>query len=250
MGEKPKRSVVDKLLATYKNVWRGIARPIADKPEFTTAFATLWIALFTIVLAIATIRQGCEARREFQAVERARVILNNGFGQMMELKDFGDTVQLVVYLRNDGRSAAREVVPKIALFRVQDGQQASAIYASKFNSPPHFDIGTTIGGGEPFIFYVPIPSEQAKRVRAGVEGFRVVGRISYWDDFGTYCEPFAAVYFRNPPRFDPLFIPPAQSVCNSRSKDSETFIYKNSTPTVQFHLAPGEILSRNQTHDQ
>jgi hypothetical protein len=220
---------------------------------FMTFLATVAIAILTYSLVTisnaqwgTTQNQLLEAQREFQFTERAQVVVGGENGELLELKEFGPTTKLITHLRNDGRSPANNVVCKFFVMLVAPNQPQTFHYSALNPAPNNFDYGPTLGAGFPLLIYLDLPTSKIALLREGKLGMRVVGRISYFDKFSSYCEPFGAVYLRDPPRFETEFVPPASAVCDPKSPDSETFSIvgtgTDERATVAFGLRSGEYL--------
>jgi len=233
--------------------WHVIAWPIywlfrksRQYPEAMTAFATFWIALFTIVLAGTAIQQWRESDREFRTTQRAQMVLGNERGVLMELKDFGDKTKLVIYMRNNGLTSAQDVTDTCAVIYAPPAFTLQ--YNKLFPAAGTFETGPTVGHDVPLATYTDIDKTVASEVKNGQLKMRVVGRMAYRDQFASYCEPFSADYETDPSRFEVSWTPPADAVCKPNSTDSETFSLAPDGHHigVTFHLQRGEKLSPDQ----
>lgn len=229
--------------ASPQKQWRKVLSDWikADPAAFITALATAAIAAFTIVLVWATIVQNRESDREYLFTHRARIVVAV---DSIEIQDFGNEVETVVSVRNDGGAPAIEVDPYI--LPLVTTSTVNFDYSQLQQPKVGFRPGVAIGQGQTVKFYGrPITKDQESMVKNSTAGFRLIGRIAYWDDFGYYCQAFAATYFTPPPRFVPDFVPPDTAVCNPDTVDGEEFTWdaKQRLAGVGFKLLPTEHLS-------
>src|SRR6202046_1409877 len=217
-------------------MWRWLQTIGEDPNASMTALATVFIAIFTVILVVATINQNSENTREYVFTPRARIIIDI---DSMEIKDFGDGVYVVVPEHNDGGSAATEV--DIYMLGLYTNGKLHFDYSQlqQPKSADSFRAGFAIAQGQTIHDYVVLPKDQESAIKNGAVGLRIVGRIAYWDDFGSYCESFAALYRRQPARFAPAVAPPSTAVCDPNTTDSEDFSWvPDKTADVAFHLLP------------
>jgi len=183
-----------------------------------------------------------QAAKEFAATERARMVVGNEKGTLAEFQNVDkDTTNLVLFFRNDGHLPAQNVLDVYATLRVVRGQSTAYRYAELNPAPGLFQSGPTIAGGEPLVGYTALSRKDAELIVQSKEALRLIGRITYADDFGSYCEPFALVSEWKPFRFEPALLPPTKGVCQPNSPDMETFTFDQSGNfAVGFNLQGGE----------
>lgn len=186
-----------------------------------TAIATAVIAVFTIVLVWSTMDQNDESRREYRATHRAHIIINI---EAADFEEFDGKAFVVIPMRNDGGSPATEVIEYFAPLFVPPNKHLD--YAKLRYATGTFNPGLSIGQGQSHKFYGVITKQQETAIKNWTLGFRLVGRITYWDDFGPHCEPYAAQFVGGnvgPPHFEALFVPPISAVCNPAPEMAKMF---------------------------
>ena len=237
------------------STWRILSWPFRwiivktdEHPDFVTAIGTFVIAVFTIVLAVVGHRQLSairdqltETQKEFRFTQRAQIVLGNQTGTMMEIAYFNGKPKVVVYMRNEGSNPAHDVVPDFKVLTAAPTKPETLQYMFLHPHPERGIFGPTWGSNIPFVSYLPLTLDQATATEAGTMQMRVVGRITYWDDFNTYCIPVGTVYFLDPPRFEPYGIPPKSAICHPTTESEVFSVTPQGGPGLQFRYPIGEI---------
>jgi hypothetical protein len=214
----------------------NITYPVNTGLLIFSALAAAGVLLQSIYIGRAL----TETQTEFRASQRARIVLGNELGIPMEIKDFGDKTKIVVYLRNDGRVTAHDVMVKIG---PEIAPPANTFLYSSMNPPSgRVEIGPTIGSGEPFTAYLDFDRASANLVRNRTKVLRVVGRITYSDEFDkNYCEPIGFLFFHDPDRFEAAFVPNKNAICSPQPPEEDVFsVNAQGDPGVAFRLRVGE----------
>jgi hypothetical protein len=225
-----------------------------DYANLITAISTVFIAAFTIRLWITSISQWQtlqnqlnESSKEFAATQRARMVLGDETGRILELGETGhDHAFIKIFLRNEGHTPAHEVV--VEIWPIVAPPDMAFRYPD-LNRPNGFLTGPTIGEDVPFNSHIPIDRKEEEAIKAGNSVLRVAGRIRYWDDFGSYCEPFAAIYinvgmtdFIGTPEFLPALAPPM--ACRSGPYGEIFRLSADKEPMITFMNLP-EVINPN-----
>jgi hypothetical protein len=80
----------------------------------------------------------------------------------------------------------------------------------------------------PFIADISIAQEDEIAIKAGTKFLMVVGRIQYYDDFGSYCRVFSTTYKVGIQQF--ILLADIPSVCSSGDFEFRFSIKPNSIP--------------------
>jgi hypothetical protein len=209
---------------------------VARSLNWITAVAGIIAIVGLIILFLALL----ETRHEFQTSQRSQIVFGDESGVPVQLENpSGQVTNLVFHMKNVGRGVAREVVFRFAL---ESAPPDLTITYSKVLYPPAplFDPGVEVAAGESYTLYYRISKTKSfDDVETEKRVLRVVGRVTYRDDFGEYCKPVAWVYFLNPSRFQQELVPPKEAVCSPISTDQETLTADPSKRTfqVRFHLS-------------
>jgi hypothetical protein len=188
-----------------------------------------------------------DAQDVFRVTQRAQIVFGNDKGEVLEIKTIDNETFLTIYLQNKGHVPAHNV--EMALNMLVAPPDMTLQYRELNGVPGFFNPGVTIGPSQQFTGYLNLGDSTAvSRAKTKKVILRLVGRVRYADDFGTYCDPFAVGYkVGPPPRFESEFMPPHTAVCDLNSPDSETLSADaHGVYHVNFHVRKGESLSPEQ----
>jgi hypothetical protein len=194
----------------YRGLGRWILKVRDDPNACITAFSTLGILAFTIVLACVSNRQWrimgkqlAETRREFEILQRPYVSLGREDGTLMEFKVLkpGQQAIIAVYFRNSGNSPAQNFFADGSLTEVKRHRLAPQLTPQTMY--PGFR-GTPLAARsqrtEIVLSLNVLTADDIIQIkRAG----GVYGRFEYTDPIlkRTCCQSFCVSYFEPADRF-------------------------------------------------
>lgn len=134
--------------------------------------------------------------RTFQATQRAAVTLGLPDGKFIDFTVRGKKLRVALYFRNYGIRTARStiitVVPVITSAQAPSGVLNFSPVAPRPSNPAA--VGPDIPPGFQHTEYLTSSVNSRKTFDIGKISVKLVGRITYQDEFGFHCETFSAAY--------------------------------------------------------
>jgi hypothetical protein len=127
--------------------------------------------------------------------QRAAVYLGLPNGQVAHsIGEAPDTLGLD--FRNYGASTAEDTVIETWTLFAKNGETVEQCVPrfQGFNPPEQRIPGIQIPPGFPYSASVSFSSGNLEQLTSGQCGLIIIGRVSYFDAFGKYCQPFAIEY--------------------------------------------------------
>jgi hypothetical protein len=190
---------------------------MTDRAATATALGTWVLAGIGIGALILTYYATTQSRKQFVATQRAAVYLGLRDGTLMKIEEptEGD-IRIIAFVTNYGQSTAENV--QVELFPITDPIDGTM----RLTQIPAFkgfveksEFTNSVPPGFPFKASTSYDPKCLKDLRYGKASLEVVGRITYRDGFGPYCEPFDVRYVRQPEGFE--LGEARNSVCGNKS---------------------------------
>jgi hypothetical protein len=186
------------------------------------------IAVFTGLLMLFTLWQYELSR----SAQRAAVYLGLPNGQVADFNRENDPNELALYFRNYGASAAENTVIETWTMNPKSGEMVEQCVPKfqGFNPKEQHIPGIPMPPGFPYISHLTFSEKDRQQVESGQYGLRIIGRISYFDAFGGFCQPFAIDYMGNQEGFA-ISPSPSPDFCDTKKGHGMVFGSMGSLPT-------------------
>ena len=160
------------------------------------------------------------ARHEYAPQNRASIYLGTPNGEIGEFAFDGKDTKLMLHFKNYGRDVAKHALVELwpAINRpdqpaiVQEippfGENKLGLRPATVDVPPGF----------PYEALESIKAEDRVAIESGQASIEVLGRLSYSDSFGRYCEAFGVTYLQKPFKRFILGAPPQKDYCGSKAQ--------------------------------
>lgn len=156
------------------------------------------IAGATTIYAIISLFQWCAVReanrinREiFQKTQQATVHLGLSDGKIADFLPGGDVLRILLFFRNTGPTTAQRTAVDIWPITTIPNKPP---VVTKLLPPNKHTSGPSIPPGSPYTFYRPYRDATQEELDSGTKHLQIIGRVTYTDIFGGYCETFALDY--------------------------------------------------------
>jgi hypothetical protein len=165
---------------------------------------------------LSMINANRDGERRFAATQRTAVYLGLPNGNIAE---FDNNNQIVLHFRNYGQSTAENTLPEAWPLIAVLNKPTAVFDIPPFQGFPPI-VGPSLRGisippGFPKAKLVPIRVEDCELIEANKATLAVMGRISYIDSFGKYCQPFVILYIGGSVCFD-LSANPSNAMCGKK----------------------------------
>jgi hypothetical protein len=131
--------------------------------------------------------------RVFQATQRAAVYLGLPDGKFAEFASQREKLQVLLYFRNYGGQTARDTIVEAWPIATSVDHPSYMVKVPPFPAPRP-NRGPDLPPGFPSTSALSTPDLTQSLVETGQIDLKVMGRISYRDDFGSHCDSFSADY--------------------------------------------------------
>ena len=190
---------------------------MSERANTATALSTVVLAGVGIGALILTYCSNSQSRKQFAYTQRAAVYLGLRDGTLMKIETTNEgDVRIVAYVTNYGQTTAENV--QVELFPITDPidgtAQITRIPAFK-GTVEKTEFTNPVPPGFPFKESVSYSLKSLKDLRDEKATLEVVGRTTYRDGFGSYCEPFDVRYVRQPEGFE--LGAARESMCGNKS---------------------------------
>jgi hypothetical protein len=183
--------------------------------------------------------------KRFAAAQRASIYVGRPDGKTAEF--VGSSVkggwdEVVVFLRNYGQTTAENTIIEIWPLVFIANQPAAFLTIPPFQRFSRMSrmSGDLMPPGLLTVKVAPIPPLEREWVEDGKAGLTIEGRISYTDQFGQYCQPFAIEYQRGITEGFFLASNPSQSICDGKPHQIwyKMSSFGRQTPNLGYRMPP------------